>query len=152
MQHGLRDFQATDHAAGILAHQLASDVREFHKFQCLRDPAGAFRAGDAVQLRRNQKVFVAGEVPVGGEHLRDVPDVSADRLGVLHQIKTGDLRGSFTGRQQRRQHLDERALARAVGTKQAKRRAGSANKIQMVNGNERTKSSRQREDFHRIHA
>ncbi len=53
VQHGLRDFKAPNHAAGILTHEFASDVHQLHEFESLRNPASALRSGHSVELRGN---------------------------------------------------------------------------------------------------
>ena len=150
VQHGLRDFQAANHAAGILAHEFAADVREFHEFQGLRDPAGPFRPRHSVELRGNQQVFVAGQIAVRGQHLRDVSDFLSHRLGMLDQIKAGDSCRAFRERQQRRQHFDERALPRAVRPQQSEGRAGRDGKRQMIDRNKRAVSPGQGKNFNDI--
>ncbi len=152
MQHGLRDFQAANHAAGILPHEFAADVREVHEFQGLRDPARPLRPRHAVKFRGNQQIFVSGQIAVRGKHLRDVADLLSHRLGMLHQIEAGDFRRAFRDGQQRRQHFDQRALPRAVRAEQAERRAGRDGKRQMIDGDKRAVSPREGKNLNDIRA
>src|SRR4029077_15973771 len=70
---------------------------------------------------------------------------------MLHQIKTCDLRGSLARGQQRRQHLDERALARAIRSQQPESGTWRASKCQMIDSDERAETARQRENFNCVH-
>ena len=65
-----------------------------------------------------------GQILIDAERIRDIADVSADFLRRLHYPDAQDAhraRGRF---QERRQHLDRRGLARAVGPDEAEDLSG----------------------------
>ena len=87
---------------------------------------------------------MAREVAIGGKHLRNVADVAAYRARLTHDVETGHQRRSFAWRQQRGEHFDQRALARAVRAEQAKDGSAGAGEIQMIHGNKRTVAAGER--------
>lgn len=90
MEHGLGDFQATDHAAGVLPHQPIGQVFERHEVKGARDTAFAFRAGYVVEAGGDGEVFLARERAIDGEHLGHVPNHAAHATGLPDNIEHGD--------------------------------------------------------------
>jgi len=88
VQHGLRDFKTPNHSSGILAHQLVPDMRQFHEFEGLHNPAGALRSRHSVKLRGNQQIFVSGQNSVGRQHLRDVSNLAPHGLRMFRPGRT----------------------------------------------------------------
>ena len=83
MQRGLRDFQAADHAAGVLAHKAAAVCRQAHERQCLPDARLLLAVWQVVKFGEDEQVLVTGERTVHGDRLRHITDgaANAHRLG-----------------------------------------------------------------------
>src|ERR1017187_6743698 len=119
MQRGLGDFQAADHAAGVLAHQAAAVGRQAHELQCLPDARLLLAVWQVIEFGEDEQVFVTGKRTVHGDRLRHITDGAAnlDRLGGYGE--TGHARLARGGRQQGGEHLDRGGLASPVGAEQA---------------------------------
>src|SRR5262249_52711050 len=118
MEHGLGDFEAANHSAGIVLDQLIGSVEEAHEAQGFVDALLAQGAGKAVELGGELEVLVAGEAAVGGENLGHVTDVPAHVLGSFDDVEASDHGGAGGRRKQRGEHLYGGALAGAVGAQQ----------------------------------
>ncbi len=135
MQGALRNLEAPQHAAGIVLRQAIGGSGEPRHRERLRNPALALRPGDEVEPGREQQVLVAGEIAVGGEKLGHIADAGADLPGFASQIATGDAGVPARRRQECRQHLDQRRLARTVRADQAENLARADLEVDMVHGN-----------------
>ena len=79
----------------------------------------------AVQPRGDEQILVSGQRPVGGERLGHVADPAPHAGRVVRDVAAGHPGLSRRQRQQRRQDLDHRALARAVRAEQPVDLAGA---------------------------
>ena len=114
-----RDLQPSPHAARQSGGERVGAVGEADGFEQLRGALAPARTGDAVQAGVNAQILGAGEFGVAGHVLRNDADGGAHRIGVVNDIVPGHNGRAAGGRHQRRQHADERALARAVGSQKA---------------------------------
>ncbi len=136
MQHGLRDFEAPDHAAGVGLDELAAEIGESHEPQGVFDAALALGAGDAVELAGEIEIFPAGEASVGGKHLRHVADSAADLGGSFDDVEAGHRGGSFGRLEHGGEHLDRGGLAGAVWSQQAEDRSVGHVQGDVIGGNQ----------------
>jgi hypothetical protein len=124
VQHGLRNLQAPNHAAGIGPNQRLARFAQVHEVQSVQDSRLPLAPWDAIDPSKEQQVFVPGESAVGGEHLRDVPDNSPDLYRVLDDVEASHPRLSGARRKHRREHFDGGRLARTIWAEQAEDAAG----------------------------
>src|ERR1017187_2218143 len=124
MQRGLGDFQPTNHAAGVLAHQAAAVGSQTHELQGLPDARLLLAVWQIVEFGEDEQVLVTGERAIHGDRLRHITNgpANVDRLGDYRE--TGHARLARGGRQQRGEHLDRGGLARPVGAEQAEHLTG----------------------------
>src|SRR5579875_2817210 len=120
VQKRLPYFQATNHAAGIVAHQLPASIQQTYIVQHLVYPLLAYAARETVELGKNQQIFVAGQVPIGGKRLRNIADTVTYRSCLVDDIKAVHPGPARSWGQKCGEHLDRRAFARAIRPKQAK--------------------------------
>ena len=115
-------------------------VGEADGFKQLRRALAAPRPGNAVQPGVNAYIFGAGELGVAGHVLRNHANAGAHRVGVANDIVPGHDRRAAGGRHQRRQHADERALARAVRSEQAEDLAALDREADVIHRQQRAKA------------
>ena len=92
----------------------------------------------AVELAEHPELLADGQDPVAGllaagDHVHD----PADLLGLALDVEAEDVGGAGRRQQQRRQDLDERRLAGAVGSEQAEELAGLDLEIDPLEGDDR---------------
>ena len=121
VEQGLRDLQTANHAAGVGARQPVARIGKPHVRQRLADTrlAIAVRPGGHRGRRKDQKILVAGQAAVRRERLWHVADDTPDLARLAHEVEAIDLRRTRGRRQERRQHLERRRFARAIGAEQA---------------------------------
>ena len=135
-----RDLEAPPHAPRQRGGKGVGAVGEADGFEQLRRALAAPRPGDAVQPGVNAHILGAGELGVAGHVLRNDPDAGAHRVGVANDIVPGHDRRAAGGRHQRRQHADERALARAVRSEQAEDLAALDREADVIHRQQRAKA------------
>ena len=147
MQHALRDFETADHAAGIIARLPARGFRQSHHRQRVLDALFAFRPRDVVEPRRQQQAFIAGQRAIRRKLLRHIADAPAYLRRLSLDVEAADLRRAGTGRRQRRQHLDQRAFARAIGPDQPENLARPQRQRHLIDGRQAAILLRQIDGF-----
>src|SRR5271167_3647082 len=88
----------------------------------------------------NPNVLGAGEVRVAGHILRNYADAVAHRVGIADYVVSGHYGGAAGGRNQRSEHADQRALARAVWSQQAEDLAALYGEADVIDGQQRAKT------------
>ena len=111
---------------------------EPHGVDELVDPAPAVLRRQAVELTEHPELFADGQDPVArllaaGDHVHD----PADLLRLVLDVEAEDPGRSACRQEQRRQDLDERRLAGAVGTEQPEELAGLDRQIDALEGDDR---------------
>src|SRR5208283_3689402 len=114
VQYRLRNFQPTDHPAGICFDKIVPRLREFHEVERLLDALLTPARGNIVQLSKEEKVFVAGKIAVCRNQLRDISDRAPNIPSIVNDIKSCNKRFPRCGGQQCRQHFYRRRFAGAV--------------------------------------
>src|SRR5580658_146102 len=114
----LRDLEASDHPARVVLDKEILDFGEPHELERLLDAGLPLVARDRVQPREDPQVLVSRHLRVGRDQLRHVPDPMTYGRRLSLDIVSGD-RGTPAGdREERREHLDRRRLARPVRSDQ----------------------------------
>src|SRR5664279_1369258 len=145
MQKALSNLEPPDHATGVLPGEMGGDLRKPHARERLRDAFCPFPSRDAVEARGQQHVFITGERTVGRQKLRDIADVPPHLGRLRDDIVAGNLGRSGRRRQQRRQHFDQRALARAIRADQAENLALIDRQRHAIDGGQISEFSSERE-------
>ncbi len=96
--------------------------------------------GDAEQPRVNPDILGAGKLGIAGHILRNDADAAAHRVGIADDVVSGHHRRAAGGRNQRGEHADERAFARAVGSEQAEDLAALHREADVIHRQQRAKA------------
>ena len=144
MHQTARDLQPPAHPARVGRDQVLSPIGERHEVEQVHGAFAALAPRQAIKLAIDVEVFPSGQVEVGGQCLRDDADRLAHGMRVLGDVITRHYRTPRSRRQQRGEHADQRGLARAVGTEQAKSLAVAHLEGHRVDGDERAEAFSQR--------
>src|SRR5664280_272346 len=145
VQKALSNFEPSNHAAGILPGEMVRHLRKPHTRESSRNAFCAFPSRNAVEARGQQHVFVARQRAVRRKKLRDITDVAAHLGGLSDYVVAGNRGRSRSRRQQRRQHLDECALARAIRADEAEYFALVDRQRHFIDGSQIAEFSRESE-------
>ena len=122
VQHGAADGQALDHAARVGVDLVVGARREPDALEQL--PRALER--HAVQARVEGEVLAPAEVAVEQRRVAEQPDAPAHGPALVGQRVAEHARGAGVRAQQRREHAQQRRLARPVGAEDHERRARRA--------------------------
>jgi len=115
VQHALRDFEPPDHATGKPLDEVVCKRHQFHGAQRVLDARTHLAERNIVETRREQQVLPGGQRAVSRQQLRDVADMAAHIRWLPRDIEARDPCRAGTRRQERREHLDDGALASTIG-------------------------------------
>ena len=104
MQDGVGDPQPLLHAEGILAEQLFVPVGEPHHFQRVLDGVGP---GCAAQLRKNFKVFCAGQVRVKAGSFDDSPNTGINAFLMAFDVLAEHIHFAGSDRRKAQDHFHD---------------------------------------------
>ena len=130
------DLEPALHPARVGLHHVTAAVPQAHHLEHLLQPAAEHVAGDAVQLRVEAQVLLAGQVDVEGGVLEHQADVAADVGALRHDVEAGNPGRPRCQGRERAKDLDGRRLARAVGPEEAERLAGGHVEVDPVHRRE----------------
>ncbi len=94
MQHCLRNLQPSDHASRILADQSVCLIAKLNEFERAFYPFGSEFLGDALELGRDEQIFITCEFAVSRKHLGHIAYMSSDFLWLVRDVKSGYARAS----------------------------------------------------------
>jgi hypothetical protein len=118
--------------AGQRLRRPARVVGHVEALEQLFDPCPALRSGQVVEPSEKVQVLPRAELVVEGGTLPGQADAASDHPGVGADVEAGHARTAAICRQQGREQLDGRGLARAVGTEQPEDRSGSDREAQSI--------------------
>jgi hypothetical protein len=128
-----------------VAHQTIAIAGETHQRECIRDALLPLGSRNEVETCGEKQVLIARELAVGRKKLWHVADAAADPCGLCCKIEAGDGRAAGGRRQHRGEHLDEGALAGAIGSNQAEDLRSLHSKRHRIHGGEISEPSCQLE-------
>jgi hypothetical protein len=131
------------HAVGVVGDELLGFVGEAHE---LEEFGGALGGGgfiQAIHAADEGEVLAGGEFAEEGHAFGDDADVTFHFDGVVEEILTEDLNGAGGGGEQAGEHLDGGGFAGSVGAEEAEELAGFDREIEVVDGGEGVKGTRE---------
>ncbi len=132
-----RDLEPPPHAARERLHGLVGPLQQIDRREQVVDRALALLRREAVELREDRHVLPGREVQVRGHRLRDHADRLAHAVRVAHDVEAVHARMPGARHHERREHPDQRRLARAVRAEQAEHLAVLHVEVHLVDGAER---------------
>ena len=118
-----RQVEPSLHAARVGRDVLGGRIGQLEAFEEVGDPSSTLLAAEVVEVGHEPEVLAAGQEVVDRRELAGDADGRAHALRVRPQVGTADLDLAGVRREERRQDLDGRRLAGAVGTQQGEHRA-----------------------------
>jgi hypothetical protein len=115
---GHREVQPAPHAPRISRGCLACHVGQVKAVQQGRGAPSGLGPAQAVQVRHQEQVLLAGEKVVDRRELAGDADRGADRVGVVRQVVAGDAHLAAIGADQGGQDVHHGGLPGAVGAEQ----------------------------------
>ena len=134
VQEREREVQAAAHAAGVRRGLAVGGVDEADALEQVVAALRALGARDALQAALQAHVLAAGEHRVERDVLQRDADRGAHLRALLRDVVARDRRAAARRRQERREDLDGRRLARAVGPEEAVDLAGRDVQVDAVDG------------------
>ena len=117
-----RQVEPAAHAAGVGGGRPVGGVAEVEAVEQLGGAPAARGAAEVVQVGHQDQVLAPGEQVVDGRELPGHADRGAHAVGVGGDVVAGDGQLAGVGADQRREDLDHRGLAGAVGAEQGEDR------------------------------
>ena len=117
-----RHVELALHSAGVGAREAVRAVGQVEVAEQLVRALGQASATQAMQPALEVEVFAAGGLGIDGNSLADDADEPPNLLRMLDHVDATDEGGAAVRADERRQQLDRRRLAGAVGTEQAEDR------------------------------
>ena len=113
------EVEPPPHASGVGLDRPIARVGEVEALEQLVGAGGRLAPGQVEQPTEQAQVLAPGQELVDGRELSRQADQLAHLCGLVHDVEAEHLGAPAVGAQQRRQHPDERRLARAVRPEQS---------------------------------
>jgi len=130
-------------AAGKVGGEFAFATDQAGEFE--RDAPARVQLFAPHAIRASVKIQILDDVQIGvqTEFLRDVPDATANRFGMMHDIESEHVRRAARRMQETQEHFHRRRLARPVRSEETKNLAARDGERNMIDRGELAELARQ---------